>query len=230
MRKDELQNHVFTTYFNLRLGIACIAILFPIALWISGKLIYDLPLQNSISAYYHGGRLTRDIFVGFLVTVGAFLYLYKGYSNWENIALNVAGACAIGVAFFPMEWVNEQGEVVFDAVTLFNRFSLHGTCAILLFLCIAYVCIWRASDTLELLKDIKMERRYKRIYTTLGIGMILFPLGAALLSMVFGIAEKWVFFIETAGILIFAIYWWTKSREISFTNADQMALRGDLET
>ena len=46
--------------------------------------------------------------VGILFVVAAFLYLYKGFTPFENYALNVAGVCALGVALVPMPWNRPQ--------------------------------------------------------------------------------------------------------------------------
>jgi hypothetical protein len=63
----KLDQHALATYFTLRRGVALIAIAFPLWLWIGGKLYAGLPLQNSMSAYYHAaldGKSMRDWFVG----------------------------------------------------------------------------------------------------------------------------------------------------------------------
>src|SRR5215468_3157099 len=103
MRQNSLDKHILATYFTLRIGVAVIAIAFPLILGIVGKLYAGLPLQHSMSAYYHAindGKSLRDVFVGILFAVGAFLYLYKGFSGKENIALNIAGILAVGIAIF----------------------------------------------------------------------------------------------------------------------------------
>ena len=222
MKSDELQNHIFATYVNLRIGVAIIAIAFPLLLWVGGAM-QGLPLQDSMSAYYHAisnDKSMRNWFVGILFAVGVFLYLYKGYSPQENYALNFAGAFAIGVAIFPMEW--NCGEEC-------KKISMHGTCAILFFLCIAYVCIRCASDTLHLLNDKVRERRYRILYRQIGIGMILSPLIALLLTLIFQQFKSFTFFAEAAGIWIFAAYWLLKSRELSSTNAERLALHDKIE-
>ena len=89
MTRDELQHHMFATYTTLRIGLAVIAFAFPILLWLGGRVI-GLPLQDSMSAYYHAfaadGQSMRNWFVGILFAVGVILYLYQGYSYRENYA------------------------------------------------------------------------------------------------------------------------------------------------
>lgn len=233
-QNNELQEHIFSTYVNLRIGIAIIGILLPILLLVVGKSV-GVGFQNSISAYFHAetdGFLLRSIFVGTLFAIGVALYLYKGYSGKENIALNLAGAFAVGVAVFPMTWRGTDGEVLYQGINLLNfgeyTLSLHGVCAVFMFLCIAYVCIWCASDTLHLLDDERKRKLYKRMYKFLGFGMILFPLAASVLAVVFHMSDKTIFIVESVGIITFAAYWWIKSREISLTSADRLALNGTL--
>jgi hypothetical protein len=215
---SELRSHMEGTYFNLRIGMAVIAFVLPILLAVGGKLLRGVPLQDSMSGYYHAGDgAVRDVFVGVLIAIGAFLYLYKGFSRAENYALNLAGAFAVATAVFPMRWQCEPA---------CNRFSVHGTVAVLFFLCIAYVCLFRASDTLALLTDAKKIARYKRVYRTLGIVLVLSPLTAFVVSAVLQRSSAWVFFIEAFAVWAFAAYWLWKSIEMRHTSAERLALEG----
>ena len=223
MIKDGIQKHMLATYANLRIGVAAIAIAFPLLLWVGGA-IQGLPLQDSMSAYYHAiimDKSMRNWFVGILFAVGVILYLYKGYSDRENYALNFAGAFAIGIAIFPMEW-NCGDEC--------KKITIHGICAVLFFLLIAYVCIRCAPDTLPLIRDEARERRFLRSYRLIGIALILSPLTALLLTLIFRQFESFTFFAEAAGIWAFASYWLLKSWEISSTNSEQRALSEKMET
>lgn len=221
MNVDELQKNFLSSYFNLRMGIAVLALLLPLVLWIGGAA-QGVGIQDSMSAYYHaaaghanaGGGLMRDFFVGILFAVGVFLYLYKGFSTLENIVLNLAGAFAVGVAVFPMEW---------NCGDQCQKISVHGACAIALFLCIALVCIRCASETLPYLKDEKRQSRYRRIYLYLGVSMVLAPVAAFLLAVVFRRLESYTYIAEATGIAVFGVYWLVKSRELSLSKVERMA-------
>jgi hypothetical protein len=222
VKSGELQQHITATYLTLRIGVAVIALTLPILLW-GGGILQGIPLQDSMSAYYHAatnGGSMRNWFVGILFAVGVFLYLYKGFSFKENYALNLAGAFAIGIAIFPMEW-NCGEECV--------KISMHGICAVSFFLCIAYVCIRCASETLHLLEDSILEKRYRTLYTWLGIGMIVSPLTALLLTLVFRRFSSYTFFVEAAGVWVFSTYWLVKSRELSLTSAERLAIQEKIE-
>ena len=163
----------------------------------------------------------RVWFVGILFAVGVFLYLYKGFSTKENLALNFAGIFALGVAVFPM------GS---DCVKDCQPFSAHGACAVALFLCIAFVSLFCAKETLHLLKDEQLKARYLMRYRALGLLMIASPLVALALTLLVNDFKKYVFFIESAGVWAFSFYWWTKSQEMAHSGAEKKALAGELRT
>ncbi|MBD1845056.1 hypothetical protein H6F89_16945 [Cyanobacteria bacterium FACHB-63] len=232
-----LTEHIITTYGALRRGIGYLAIALPVILTAWGFIKYKLPPQDSISAYYHafvptaqttglfdvaGKGVMRNWFVGILWAIGVFLVLYRGYGRRENTALNIAGVLLIVVAMFPMDWT---------CGTSCPKVSVHGVAAILFFLAIGYVCIFRSGDTLLLLKNPDAREFYKRLYRIIGIVMWVFPLVVTLLEFFqlrpFG--TRTVFFIEVAGIWTFASYWLLKSREIDRSNADIAAASGELE-
>lgn len=211
MDNSRLTKHISHSYLNQRKGIAILALLFPVILWCGG-FILGIELQESMSAYYHAtvdGNSMRDVFVGILFAVGSFLYLYKGFSQGENISLNLAGICAVGVAVFPMAW---ECEAECDSL------SIHGIFAFLLFISLAYVCLKHASDTLHLLKQPAQRDRYKLIYRCLGSGMLLSPIIAVLIS--FGLLDikSYLFVVEAIAIGFFSSYWWVKSNEIRNSN------------
>jgi hypothetical protein len=219
MEPDQLQQHVYATYRSLRVGIAVIALIFPLLLWFGGAYA-GIPLQESMSAYYHaasGAHTMRDWFTGILFAVGAFLYLYRGFSWQEDWALNFAGVFAVCVAVIPVPW---------NCSTSCKMVSEHTACAIAFFSCIAYVSLFRAHDTLHLLEDKKREARFRWTYRVTGALLIASPLTAVLLALVFMQLKSYVFFAELAGIWAFAFYWLAKSHELSITNADHLALRG----
>jgi hypothetical protein len=223
MPQERLNDHITATYLSLRLGIAVLSIALPVALWLVGAALGGLPLQASMSAYYHAGDgVVRDVFVGTLCAVAAGLHLYKGITDLENNALNLAAILLVGVALVPMAW--ECGDAC-------PSLSLHGTFAALFFVAIAYVCIFRASDTLSLIRDPALARRYRRTYQGLGVAMILAPVAAGVLGWLLekGSGYRWtLFLVEAAGVWIFAGYWVVKTLEMRRTHADTLAAEGQL--
>jgi hypothetical protein len=67
---------------------------------ITGNVIFfTTSLPGSMSGYYYTHM--RDLFVGALCALGVFLVAYVGYDEVDRWITNIAGLCAIGVAFFP---------------------------------------------------------------------------------------------------------------------------------
>src|SRR3982751_140307 len=91
MGPEQLQKHMLGSYAYLRWGLVLIAVLLPPILYLGGKELAVVCLQNSMSAYYHAtttGYAMRDWFVGSLFAVGAMLIVYKGYTKPEDWLLN----------------------------------------------------------------------------------------------------------------------------------------------
>lgn len=220
---DELRLHMAGTYFTLRSGMGVLAIGLPLLLAVAGPLADGEPLRCSLSAYYFSVRM-RDVFVGLLVAIGAFLFLYKGFSREENWALNLAGALAIGIALVPTTGrCDGSGET----------WSVHTAFAFAFFVVIAGVCILLASDTLRLINDPARVRLFQRLYRLYGALMIVLPIAIAVVSRALDrgdAAFPVIFLVETAAVLTFAAYWLTKSIELRQTHAEQHALAGLVKT
>jgi hypothetical protein len=95
--------------------------------------------------------------------------------------------------------------------------TVHGAAAITYFLAVAYVCLFRARDTLALLADAGARRRYAAGYKLLGAAMILLPAAVVAIHNVHRLAAEagaMVFWLELAAIYVFAAFWTVKSLEI----------------
>jgi cytochrome bd-type quinol oxidase subunit 2 len=207
------------------------AFAFPILLWLGGHFLAGISLQDSMSAYYHaslnalgpgpaGQGVMRDVFVGLLFAVGAILFLYQGASNLEDYALNLAGILAVGIALFPMQWGSTNPAD--------PRAPYHQWFAIGFFLCIAYVAIFRAGDTVQLIEKAK-RASYRRAYKITGAAMIALPAMAFVSSFFPGMMRYKLFLIEAAGIYAFGLYWVIKTRELSKSDFDRKAARGEIQ-
>jgi hypothetical protein len=219
MEPGKLQEHVLSTYLTLRYGAGIITLCFPILVWFFGQM-GGVGLQSSISAYYWADGFAaapvRVWFVGVLFALASFFYLYKGFTARENIAFNLAGLSAIGVAYFPMPWGCE---------TECPKFTVHGVCAVLVFVCLVYVVWFCSADTLAELNDPALEKKYKRRYRGISIVMAASPIAAFVLNTFVGKPGAFVFFAEACGIWAFAYYWWVKNDELRKSSALQKALR-----
>ncbi len=210
-----LLHGISASYFRLRVGLAIVALALPVVLVIGTRWT----LLGSISAYYHyspacahgpcppGGGSMRDVFVGALWTIGSFLFFYRGYSAAEDRALNLAGLAAVAISLSPMDW--PEGA----PATLHGQ--IHAASAVLFFLCIAYVAIFRARDTSDLLAE-PSRGRFLATYRLLGILMVVLPLASVALHLLLPEPHsRVVLAIEVSGIAVFAAFWLVKSHEIT---------------
>lgn len=213
---------ISASYFILRFGLAILALAYPLVLILGSMLRHHAglnDLQTSLSAYYHfaggihdpyGSGTMRDVFVGVLWAVGAFLVLYRGYSRREDVALDIAGLAAVLIAICPMDWpVSDSAAKTLTAKT-------HFVSAATFFAMIAYVCVRRADDTVKILANETTRRTFKRVYTALGIWMVGTPVAILVLSYVVGTAASSykILAVEIAGVCVFAIFWLVKTYEI----------------
>lgn len=236
---EQLRQHVLATYFSLRIGIAVVGIALPLVVWIVGYVYAHLCLQGSISAYYYAvgptGHSMRDWFVGSLFVVGMFLYLYKGFSALENTLLNVGGVLAVLAALVPMHWLPCDFMACASAPINCERtgWSPHGVFAVGFFLCIALVSFFCAGDTLPLIEDAGLPNadeliiRYKNTYRAIAVLMVASIIVTYVLN-VSGNSTSTKFWVELVGIWSFAAYWLVKSHEMSQTEAESKAMRGEL--
>lgn len=227
MNNKELQQHILSTYNSLRLGMGIIAAATPVVI-VVWAMVFGVAWQDSLSAYYFapfGDKLEysiypgRVLFVGVLSALGSFLYLYKGFSFGENVALNLAGAFAVGVAMCPM--YAQVGYIPHSNI-------LHFTFAVLLFICMAYTAIFCCNDTLQWVRDPQRRAWFRRTYYAIGWFMGLFPLVGFALAYFFDAVQRHVFWIEAAGIWAFAAYWFVKTIELKESEAEVRALAGKL--
>ena len=213
-RADPLS--VSTSYVILRNGIGVLGFALPIVMVVGGGLDH---VQGSLSAYYHfsverpgqyGAGTMRDLFVGLLCAIGAFLFFYRGHSLQEDVALNIAGISAVLVALFPMDWPRDAG----DAMTITSK--LHSASATAFFVMIAYVCVFRARDTLCIIDDDNRRRAFERIYLVFGLLMLATPASVAALSFASTISGSGykTLIVESGGVFVFAAFWLVKSYEI----------------
>jgi peptidoglycan/LPS O-acetylase OafA/YrhL len=89
------------SYSALRQTIGWMGLLLPAVLIVGHALLSDeYPFIHSLSRYYHTEM--RNVFVGGLCAMGVFLFHYSGSDKIERWAGALAGAFALGVAFFPV--------------------------------------------------------------------------------------------------------------------------------
>lgn len=188
------------SYLALRKAVGWIGILLPLVLFLGDFLLAgkSRPLLN-ISLYYHTEM--RDVFVGSVCAIGLFMFYYRGYDKWDNIAGNLAGLCALGIAWFPVTRsgpLDLPGKVHFISASGF--FILLSCFSLLLF-------------TRKRTKPTRRKLIRNRIYIACGAVMLLCLL---LIVIFFNFLQEhhpvssFVFWAETAALIAFGISWLTK--------------------
>jgi ABC-type Fe3+-siderophore transport system permease subunit len=143
----------------------------------------------------------RDVFVGALCAIALFLFFYKGYDRWDDLAGNMAGFCALGIALFPT-----VKEGPYDLSAWIHFFS--ASCFFLILAVYSLFLFTRREIT-------PSGRKLKRnnIYQICGSVMIV-CLGSILVFMIFFEAQhrqsEFVFWAETVALVAFGISWLTK--------------------
>ncbi len=159
---------------------------------------------ESISASYHVGGWARDIFVGFLYAIAAFLLAYNGHSRRQMILSKVAAFAAIGIAMFPCE-CGGHDEIIP---------KVHGISAAVMFLVLAGFCYTfyrRARD-----KGHRQAQLRATVYAACGIIIIavILVLGIDHLSngAISARISRLTYWGEFAGLVAFGIAWLVASR------------------
>lgn len=209
-RPGRNDNHLEASFIVLRRGMAVIALLFPLA-FIASSWAGRTAWQPSMSAYYWTEDLERNFYVGGLCAIGVFLILYKGYTIAEDWILNVAGACAVGTAFFAMTRDSDCSP---------GGSSLHSVFAVAFFACIAFVCIVMSRNSLAHEPDSKRKKTFLLWYWIFAIAMgigVFAALAVKLLPLekTQSLCENgWTFWCESFAIWSFAAFWFLKTKEL----------------
>lgn len=111
-------------YRALRLLVGCIAFALPIIV----SVVSSAPLSSISASYY---TEARDLFVGLLFFVSAFLWAYNGHTPSEARASKIASLAAILVAIFPTSC---------DTCDLDLKAIIHYGAAVTLFAILQYFC------------------------------------------------------------------------------------------
>lgn len=239
-----IQKLMLSMFLHLRLGVGIIGLSLPLVLVFGGKAM-GVSFAGSMSAYYHatpqcslpqcpdamrdttcqesGRGPMRNWFVGNLFFIGAAMFLMKGFSNWENWALNLAGLAAPCVALFPMEWPCRTPG--------FSIHSFHFPSAITFFVCAGFTCIFCSEKTLRQIPNPSPTEKKKiaifRVwYRLLGIAMVTLPVLAWIFAYNSGHLGFW---LEMAGVSAFGTYWLVKTIELRWSQVEHKALVGLLE-
>ena len=201
MKNDYLYVQYTKSYFSLRHAVGLIGMTLPFVLLFGNYLIFDgeFPLPT-ISQYYHSPM--RDVFVGGLISIAAFLFFYSGYGKQDRISGILAGFLALGVVFFPTSTTATSSDGQF-----------HGFFAITLFVVLAVISIFDFPR--------KRPGMKKRVTDTLQVicGLVMLGCVAAvgLYYATRGFAKSegcFVFIAESIALIAFGVSWFTEGMDL----------------
>jgi hypothetical protein len=202
-----------------------------------------LPVQDSLSAYYHAGNacfpfqgVYRDLFVGLLAAIGFCLVIYTGFGKLENWLLNIAGVSLLGVAYFSIDWPNSAAIDSCRMIPSFQPFkasllfglpvSIHTFSAVIFFLAITLTNVFTALNTVEIIDDRDKQRLWRNVFQ---VFRFIMPVSLGIVLLLLRGDRRLVLWLEWAGIWAFSIYWLLKSVEILSTKLDVDIVNGKYE-
>lgn len=187
-----------------------------IAITLAGatSLFSDTPLQ-SISASYHEGGWSRDIFVGSLFAIAAFLLSYNGkppYQTYQMVMSKIGALAAMCVAMFPCKCV------IYDEIIP----HVHAISAAVMFLILAAFCYFffiRAWD-----KGHGRARLRAYIYAICGINIVASILIIAIDNILGGAISSHIcrltYYGETTALVSFGIAWLSASQTLPLLTSE----------
>jgi hypothetical protein len=204
----QVKGSLVLSYLGLRRSVGVIGIALPIVLAV-GKLLLDGPgLLDTLSAYYYS--VMRDVWVGSLFAIAVFLFSYR-YARQDDVAGDVAGASALGVALLPAAPVGATAQQMVIGM-------VHWVFSVIFLLTLAYfaLVLFRKTDPNKPPTPQKLQRN--RVYLVSGITMLAALALLGLVSLLPGVA--WlqalhpIFWLESLAIWAFGIAWFVKGETI----------------
>jgi hypothetical protein len=178
-----------------------------VALLLSGHLPHPL-LQRSISDYYYTPM--RDLYVGSLCAIAAFLACSRGYDLHDEVTGYLAGVCAVGVACVPSFNPRSSRYTPED----FALGLTHTAFAALMYLMLAYICIFQFRKSSPEKPLTRRKRERNKIYAASGLITVVCMMAMVSLTLLTTVERRhpshWLFWCEALANCAFGIAWLTK--------------------
>ena len=205
------------SYRALRRAIGVLGILLPLLVTVMARVFGNTGCQPSISAYFH--TTAREVFVGVLAVVGAFLISYKGFDRTDSRASNLAGVAAICVAAFPCKSLLAGPKLgIFQLPQAWSN-GVHVLAAAVLFVTLAGISAFlftRTDAAPNAMTDQKRSRNV--VYRTCALVMALALLEIAASSFLLTEPKQDLYRTtllgETIALLAFGVSWLVKGETI----------------
>ena len=180
-------------YRALRLLVGIIAFAIPICV----TIISSDPLSSISSSYF---TKARDVFVGMLFIVSAFLWAYNGHSKTQSYTSKIASISAVLVAVFP---------TVCDKCETSTTSIIHYVSAIILFSMLTYFCLGPFRNNTKG-KGGKKGRR-STIYLICGLVMVGSMVGLGICEFALSddlmVTLRITYWAETVALFSFGCAW-----------------------
>ena len=215
------RNPAVLSYYAMRRAVGMIACSLPFVLAGGGMVMgllgpgHALPhplVERSISDYYYSPM--RNYLVGSLCAIAAFLACSRGYDVTDEILGYLAGAFAFGVALFPS--VNPRSYVYTELQVRIG--FVHTGFAALMFLVLAYFCIFLFRKSSPEKPFTRRKRHRNRIYGACGLTIVVCMV--VMVTLTIGGIERGrrpspvLFWCESAALIAFGVAWLTKGEGI----------------
>ena len=187
-------------YKRTRLLIGIIAFTLPFAV----SFISSTHLSSISASYY---TEARDVLVGMLFIVGAFLFAYNGYTIWQSRASKIGSLAAVLIALFPTNC---------DTCPLTFISIVHYCSATTLFSILTYFCFGPFRKKAKAKNTTKAGRRIK-IYLFCGTIMIVCMLTMFISNFLPKIEVETLrifYWAEAVALVAFGTAWMTASKVI----------------
>lgn len=153
---------------------------------------------TSISESYYNSDWGRNILVGSLTAIAAFLLAYNGRSRLEMVLSKIASVSAIGVAMFPCECGIHP-----------HPLPIHGLSAATMFIVLAMFCYMFYARAVK--KPGPEAKRRAFLYFTSGLAIVgsILALGVDHFAngAITAVIPRLLFYCETIGLVAFGITW-----------------------
>ena len=175
------------------------------------------PLDSISASYWAEGDWSRNIFVGFLFAIGAFLLSYNGYGDDQRRLSKVAAFAAVAVAMFPCNCGRQEEIQILSVVHYVSAAVMFGILA--KFCHIFLVNAWWEKGWVQ-------ARVRALVYAICGLAIVVAILSMAVDSLTDGglsqHIDQFTFYAEASGLIAFGIAWLTASRTLPFiTHPDE---------
>ena len=197
-KRPEINEH------TTKLIVGFIALMLPIL-----TSIYSEKPLDSISASYHEIGWSRDIFVGFLFAISAFLLSYNGkepFMRTQMMMSKVGAIAALVVAIFPCKCTDHIEIIPY----------LHGIASAVMFLILTIFCIFflfRAKDKSGLHPKLRIT-----IYVGCAIIMSAAIVFVTIDLMTNGVIssgmDRFLYIAESSALYAFGLAWLTASQKL----------------